>query len=362
MLTIFVMPCLNEESYLLEACQSLGFGNNSNVIAQDQLLIIVDNGSTDSSIEIAESIKNNSPLGTVFLFEESTRGYIQARHRGNLEARKIALKMKIPISKIFILQVDSDTIYQKDYGKLMARHATNIGKNNIFQARSIYEASFSSTFSEYITLCDKTDSKFSFLYGDSKRDYIIDDKVAGYWLSDYFKWGSHQSFYDKNGEEIYAETTQLFIKSTSFGAKRVFLPDILAAHSGRNIKDHCLNHFTTAGFPRTRSWYIQRSTCRQNDNYCLEGKVDAEETRLRVLHLLALFYILPLHIDLTNEHTPPFTDLSLLKFVTSVLPKRKKSDLRSFPGMFLMDALSIIDDYSDHLSDLIESALLTKNE
>jgi glycosyltransferase involved in cell wall biosynthesis len=57
-----VMPCLNEQDGLAASCRSLGFGS-AQLPPERCLLVLVDNGSTDSTLDICEGLR--SEIGEV---------------------------------------------------------------------------------------------------------------------------------------------------------------------------------------------------------------------------------------------------------------------------------------------------------
>ncbi|MFN3346479.1 MAG: glycosyltransferase family 2 protein, partial [Candidatus Bipolaricaulaceae bacterium] len=92
------MPVLNEEEFLERALKTLREQTFS-----DYELIVVDNGSTDRSPEIAARFADR-------VIVEPQRGYDRALHRGISEARGQ-----------FIVQADADTFYPPRWLSLMVR-------------------------------------------------------------------------------------------------------------------------------------------------------------------------------------------------------------------------------------------------
>lgn len=365
MKTIIVVPCYNEQQHLMLTCLSLGFGTKNQSEHEDHILIIVDNNSTDFSRRIARQIRSSSPSSQVVIVNEREQGYVPARRRGNHEALKIAERLEISPSEILILQADSDTIYSQGYVNEMTKQAVCLGKNKLIQAQVKYESIFYREHPQYIELCNKIDEKFQSFYGDMEHDFIVDDKAAGYWLSDYFLWGGHRSSLDSNGQEIYAETTRLFLSAKALGASRADVSTAFATHSSRKIIQNCVNHFVTAGFPRTYSWQIAfQSTFAISTNdctQCLKGNISVENIHMRELHLLALFYILPLHVDLALANHVDSLSTELAAFLVSSLPTRTAQDLLKNPGLFLSDSLEIIDKNSGKILELAEQTLCKAN-
>ncbi|MCS7239673.1 MAG: glycosyltransferase family 2 protein [Candidatus Bipolaricaulota bacterium] len=99
-----VVPVLNEEDFLEETLRSL-----RHQTFRDFELIVVDNGSTDASIDIAQQFADRVVI-------EPQKGYDFALHRGILEAQS-------PL----IAQADADTLYPRDWLSKMVRALDNSG-------------------------------------------------------------------------------------------------------------------------------------------------------------------------------------------------------------------------------------------
>ena len=99
-----IMPCFNGESFIGEAIES--------VLAQtyhDMELVIVDDGSTDRSLEIIRSFGN-----AVRVFTQSNRGPSAARNKGIKEA-----------SGEFIAYLDADDYWEPRFAECMVTALTN---------------------------------------------------------------------------------------------------------------------------------------------------------------------------------------------------------------------------------------------
>lgn len=352
---VIVIPCFNEEQSLFLTCASLGFGIGINISPDDTVLIIVNNNSTDKTASVAERIKLNSPKNTVIVGFEIQKGFVPARHCGILLAKELAQFMNWNIYDIFILQGDADTIYSDNYISLMRLKAKEFGGNNLIEACVDVSHSFKNEYQAYIDLCDKIDNKFVKLFStELSDDNVVDDKAVGYWLSDYFTWGGHQREYDKSGDEIYAETTRLYIRARANGAKRVLVDAAHVFHSARKILREPLLHLATAGFPRETQWNIQwqlanvnhlelGSLCAQLNNPTVLAAIS-----IREMHLIALFCALPLHINNTlgkkNIENAPLANILI-----PLLPNRSSHDLLSQPSIFITDVFELIKDQQELL-------------
>jgi glycosyltransferase involved in cell wall biosynthesis len=94
-----IVPVLNEEKYLRDTLESVKAQT-----FKDYELIVVDNGSTDNSPQIAREYADS-------LVFESKRGSIAAMHRGIVEA-----------SGEYYVTCDADTIYPPDWLERMVRN------------------------------------------------------------------------------------------------------------------------------------------------------------------------------------------------------------------------------------------------
>lgn len=93
-----VVPVLNEERFLEQTLRSLRAQT-----FQEYELLVVDNGSTDRSPEIAAELADQVII-------EPRRGYLPAAHRGFSEARSA-----------FVVTADADTLYPPQWLAWMAR-------------------------------------------------------------------------------------------------------------------------------------------------------------------------------------------------------------------------------------------------
>lgn len=128
-----VLPFLNEQESLAVTCNSLGFGLGENNTPTNSTLFLIDNASTDSSLGVANTIKEKSREWSVIIGHESERGYIPPRHCGNLLAREYAELHDLDERNILILQADADTVYDKGYSELIRQTAQNSKSGILFQ-------------------------------------------------------------------------------------------------------------------------------------------------------------------------------------------------------------------------------------
>lgn len=351
-----VIPCLNEEENLSHTCSSLGFGIGKELSPPGTVLLLVDNGSTDSTIFVAEQIKHNSREGAVYIGHETERGFVPPRHSGSLMAKALAEEMNWSLENVLLLQADADTIYANGYIAAMRLASKGFGMNVVIEACVGYLPDFKAQYPEYIRLCEEIDGEFINLFArDLSDDYVVDDKVSGYRLSDYLKWGGHRREYTQAGEEIHAETTRLYMRAKTQGARRERVDNAFAFHSPRKILEDPALILATAGFPREISWkdrwyraYQGPSDLRGLCSYPIHLEV-LKAIRVRELHLLALLSLLPLHVDRALEQMSSIGIANFTDIVLSWLPRRVMNDVLSRPGVFLTDVFELIERDGDAL-------------
>lgn len=299
-------------------------------------------------LEVAKRIQALSKENTVIIGSETTQGVVRARHKGNIMVKDFAQKNNLNPSSFLILQSDADTIYSEGYPIVMRDAALSCGYNFIFESIANYPKDFTEQNKDYSEQCSAIDAKYFELFlMNPSDDIIIDDKTAGYWLKDYFLWGGHQEEHTAKGEEIFSETTRLFIRAKAYGAKRVLVTDAFASHSPRKIFSNPALHFATAGFPREKLWnrqFLSMPETSSLDSFTLDTVLTPEVRRMRELHLIAIFSILPLHVNKAMKASDSFNEAAnaFYKKISHLLPKRVYSDLINQPGLMLSDVFNVI--------------------
>lgn len=361
------MPCFNEEENITESLLSLGFGGKDAQLNTDVNLVIVDNNSTDSTFNIAIKIKDQFPEN-IHLVKESEQGYIPARHAGNLYVRNLATKRGWLIEDILILQVDADTFYSEGYISAMRDASIFFGLNTMLEAYSEYPLSFKRKYVDYIDLCGEIDHNLESIFVKSKTyDIIVDDKQCAYRLGDYFRWGTHIREFLENGDEIFAETTRLFVKARFSGAVKVMLNNVYAEHSPRRILEHPILQYATAGFPRELAWKTK----------WLDKKIDIKEflelkyldsiawkdiTNVREIHLISLFNVLPIYINMILGVKTKTCSNILYNSICDLLPMCGKEVLIANPGHVILTVLNVVEQNFTNLKYLIHNEIDGKND
>jgi glycosyltransferase involved in cell wall biosynthesis len=353
-----VIPCLNEEHVIISTCASLGFGVHSDSAPSETFLILVDNGSHDGTSQKLEEVKSRSPPGMVCTVVEPERGYVPARHRGVLEARNIARAKGIPEQDFLILQADADTRYGSGYVREMRAAATG-RRDFLLEGISDPWSGFDQTFSGYRALSERVDAPLRRLFVEDAHDVIVSDNIAGYLLSDYFTWGGHRREFNRRGDEIFAETSRLFIRAKMCGARRLKVARAVGHHSRRKILQHPVLHFATAGFPRELSWNsVWKNVFAGYDHLgvfadaALEHKL-GPAIFLRQAHALLIFGLIPEYValllgELGSGYIPRFK--SLMPFMCDVT----REELASNTAPLFESAFSIIDSHRDLLGRCLQ--------
>lgn len=312
-----VMPCLNEENNLQKTCESLGFGTSCGGQRRHHHLVIVDNGSSDETLKAAEIILDRSLPRTVHIVSESTRGFVPARSAGVAYAKKIARDFHCPHSECLVLQVDADADYSRDYPSCFAETASAFGPGNLFEAASIMPNNSSDIDRALLSKLDEFDQRF-FDKKSCGEDFVVDDKVVGYFLSDWESIGGLTREFLNDQEYIFCGTTRMWIRMRQQGFNRQMVPGASCAHSLRKLSEGADVFSASAGWPRGSIW---KEKWRSSVGYAptaaellspceqpLWNKVLAERER----HLASLFIHLPKILEDESREAKKMTPLDAL--------------------------------------------------
>ena len=339
-----VMPCLNEEGYLAAACASLGFGGGASATPLRCRLILVDNGSTDGTLDVCRTLQGE--LGElVVIVQESVRGHVPARHRGNLEAARIAAGDGIPPGQAVIIQADADTEYSPGYvDRVRAAYCGAPVVGRFVQAITLPPSDLLDTYPGVFAVMDVVDRSVVARFGLQEYDFVVDDKACAYGLDDYFTYGGHRREFFDDGTEILAETTRLMIASQALGLKNVEISEATVVHSQRRLFDHAAEHLATAGFPYTASKAfpgVRPVTLEKLESMALAGGSEIVESiaAMRAAHLVALMVLLPAQVIRACTGELP-TD-SYVRRILQDIPVRSIDEVAATPGRLLADVLDL---------------------
>lgn len=343
-LTFIVMPCFNEAVLIEQAVQSLGYAPSEG--NSDAQLIIVDNGSTDGTINILERLSHDNNQ-QIHVMHEAERGYVAPRRKGVAEAALLARRLKCPAEEVLILQADADTVYKRGYVTSM-RSAASYSGGSILEGATRRPPDFEREHTRYIAAERLIDGATEQLDAADEDEVVVDDKACGYWLSDYMKWGGLFEEWTEAGDPIHAETTRMFIRARlSSGASKVRVNPAGAASSRRRVVENARLQFATSGFPREQSWvraFNQRHEPPADvDTFArdvLAGK-EPEAAFIRRAHQIALFRFLPALVMRTLGVADKF-DMDIERALEE-MPPRERQELADQPGLGIIDALRLID-------------------
>ncbi|MFK3888823.1 glycosyltransferase family 2 protein [Sphingomonas sp. NPDC079357] len=349
MLTFAVMPCLDEVDYVGEAVRSLlePTGGDSS----DLMVIVVDNGSTDGTLDVLADVTHRYP-GRIMVEAEHRRGYVPPRRRGVAVAARIASEMSVPDCDVLILQSDADTTYRSGYVGAM-RGAAASAPGAILEGSIGRPPTFEAEHPTYVEAERTVDSAVESLEAADEDDVVVDDKVCAYRLSDYISWGGLFEEWSDVGDPIHAETTRMFIRARlRGGTPKVRVNRAGAFPSRRRVLENPRYHFATLGFPRERAWADRvASGWSASDVDAFARMVLAGHERqavaLRVHHLLALFRFLPAIILAAMGSNSALLAEPDVAAALELVPRRKRDELAERPALAILDALGLIDEHPE---------------
>lgn len=345
------MPCLNEAALIVRTLASLGFSANKEA-PPDTHLVVVDNGSSDGTIEILQEIRSEASA-PVHILSESVRGYVPPRRKGVEAAEALSQTIGADPSSVLILQADADTSYQSGYVAAMqlavAAHA-----GIILEGATRHPLGFNEVHQKYIAAERLVDEVTESLDAEDEHEVVVDDKVCGYRLSDYLLWGGLFEEMTAAGDQIHAETTRMYIRAKlTHGTRKIRVNAAGAASSRRKVFENPWLHYSTVGFPREEKWVREWTTKRSGDRrasdvdqfamLALQGK-EPDAIFLRRAHQLALFRYLPALVSSAagNTKSTPPEDVAA---VLAELRPRSREDFSQAPGQAIFELLTLIDTY-----------------
>ncbi len=346
-LTFVVMPCLDEVHYVGAAIRSLLQPARDGFPAA--LIVVVDNGSTDGSEELVEQLRREHPE-RIQLLSEHRRGYVPPRRRGVEHVEWLAASLDVAPHDVLVLQADADTVYKKGYVAAM-QVASASTRGAMFEGATSRPPAFVQEHPDYVAAERLVDSEMEALEIADQDDVVVDDKICGYWLEDYLRWGGLFEEWTIAGDPIHAETTRLFIRARlKEGATKVRVNPAGAFPSPRRIVENAGYQFATLGFPRERSWACALTAGRSTtdvDSFArgvIKG-CELDAVNLRQAHLIALFRYLPaiiMRAAAAGGDQPYGADI-LAAF--DLLPVRTAGELEARPSLAIMDVFGLIDDH-----------------
>lgn len=345
MMSIVVMPCLNEVHYIDKAITSLL--DAAADAPPDAQLVAVDNGSSDGTLDLLTCIAK-SFAGRVHIVEERRRGFVPPRDTGVLTAAAIAARLGLPPKDVLILQADADTIYQSRYIAIMERAAEGTA-GYIFEGAAKYPQDFATDHPDYVRAERLVDLELESGEASDEDDVVVDDKICAYLLSDYIRWGGLHEEVDDRGDQIHAETTRMYIRARlESGATKCRVNPAGAASSRRRVAENPRYQFATMGFPREASWASTIAAVWKPMEIDIFSKaviagLEPQAVFLRRAHLLALFRFLPAALLAAQSRPHPLLAQSDVAAVLSHMPRWSVDELAKGPGKAIVTLLRLID-------------------
>ena len=192
---------------------------------------------------------------------------------------------------------------------------------------------------------------------DDAQETVVDDKVCGYRLIDYQRWGGLQREYAADGSELNAETTRLLLRARALtGATRRRVERAGALTSPCRILENPGLYFCTAGYPRERGWitHFRAAVARDGGPRVVLGEAlsyaNHAAIRYRLGHTLALFWILP-WLTATLLEGRPATQVRAMGLDPQSF---SRSDLADRPGAVVTRLLAMMDEPATALSRLLD--------
>ena len=343
------MPCLNEVDHVADAIASLL--GTPDAVRRNTHLVVVDNGSTDGTLPLLDRLRAQHPCN-LHVAHEGVRGYVPPRRRGVTAAAGIAAAEGCGPHETLILQADADTIYRQGYVAAMVGAAMN-SPGTFLEGATRRPPAFEADHPEFVDAERAVDAAIEHLEAPDELDVVVDDKVCGYRLSDYMRWGGLFEETTQSGDQIHAETTRLFIRARlAHGARKVRVNPAGASPSRRRFLEQPRLQFATLGFPRERSWSEARPELRDRaaiDAFArgvLRGG-ERDAVWLRSAHLIALFRFLPAMVSRAEAGGTATSIEADIAAALAHLAPRSREELAARPGLALCDAFGLITERPD---------------
>jgi hypothetical protein len=304
----------------------------------------------------------NAASDRVILAHESERGYVPPRHRGVAIARDYFEKQVITPQDVLVVQADADTTYVPGYISALLAAARTI-QGSLLEGVAQTLPAFEQLHPGYHRLAEQADLAIEPFLVDEADEVIVDDKVAAYRLSDYFEWGGHQREYNVAGDEIYAETSRLYLRGKMVGAGRLRVADARAFPSRRKVELDPVLYFATAGFPReadwVRRWRLNHSSDVTFDAFeSATASVDlAEPIFLRRAHSLLLFGVMPAYVArLLGRAEPRHLIETPLGELVDTVADITAADVASHPARLFEACLPLMETHRSIFEQCIQHA------
>ena len=172
--TFIVIPCLNEAGCIEATCKSLSFGDGAEPCGR---LVLVDNGSSDATLQVLAAIQRASPPGRVLVTRELQRGYVSARRAGMAAILAQAQHEQLRDDLVLVLQADADTIYLPGYISTMQDAHSGV-RGQLLEGNAVTSRDFNLEFPAFAKLCREVDSEMEHWFAPEKDQVVADDQAA----------------------------------------------------------------------------------------------------------------------------------------------------------------------------------------
>lgn len=343
--TFIVIPCLNEAGCIEATCKSLSFGDGAEPCGR---LVLVDNGSSDATLQVLAGIQRASPPGRVLVTRELQRGYVSARRAGMAAILAQAQHEQLRDDLVLVLQADADTIYLPGYVSTMQDAHSGV-RGQLLEGSAVTSRDFNLELPAFAKLCREVDSEMEHWFASEKDQVIVDDKVCAFLLADYLAWGEHQDDLDDRGIPVFAETTRLFLRAKRCATvSRCRVEAALALPSRRRLRTQAPGYFACSGFPRQSEWMNAWGAQDESESFLRSPDRWPGLSRLvrsRQRHQLALFALLPAVVEKLT---------SVSQGLAALADTVRTSSVATSPGLLLSLMLKLADDEHGPLAALLQ--------
>ena len=343
--TFIVIPCLNEADCIEATCKSLGFGDGAEPGAR---LVLVDNGSSDATLQVLGGIQRASPPGRVLVTRELHRGYVSARRAGMAAILAQTHHEQLRDDLVLVLQADADTIYLPGYVSTMQGAHSGV-RGQLLEGSAVTSRDFNLEFPAFANLCREVDGEMEPWFAAEEAQVVVDDKVCAFLLADYLAWGEHQDDFDDRGVPVLAETTRLHLRAKRCApVSRCRVEAAVALPSRRRLRTQAPGYFACSGFPRQSEWMNAWGARDEAESFLRSPERWPALSRLvrsRQRHQLALFALLPAVVEKLND---------LPRGLAALADAVRTSSVARSPGSLLSLMLKLADDEHGPLAAMLQ--------
>jgi glycosyltransferase involved in cell wall biosynthesis len=206
-----VIPMLNEEKNIGATIKSIRGSN----------IIVIDNGSSDDSVEIVKREVNNNPALNIVLLKESQKGVAFARELGASYLISQLDFQKKDLHTQYLLSTDADTVVNEKWATNYVEFFDKDDNIDIASGDYLF-------YKEYLEVASNIRSVVNFLY--TGRSLIADTFKAetgganfAIRAEAFCKIGGFRQEYDSKGKPKWGEDVDIGLKGILLGLKEKFI-------------------------------------------------------------------------------------------------------------------------------------------